>query len=55
MTGQLLNLEDGSVWIVDGIDRGDTALWLPVTNIVVCDGLLINTDDGEKVHARRAR
>jgi hypothetical protein len=53
--GAIIELEDGSIWLVDDIDRIYTAIWLPVSNIVVCDGLLINTDDGEKAHAHRVR
>jgi hypothetical protein len=53
--GAIIELEDGSIWLVDEIDRIYTAIWLPVSNIVVCDGLLINTDDNEKAHAHRVR
>jgi hypothetical protein len=53
--GSVIKLEDGSIWSVDDLDRIDTALWLPVSNIVACDYMLINTDDGEKAGARRVR
>jgi hypothetical protein len=53
--GDILTLEDGSVWLVDTLDRIDTALWLPISEITVVESdgryLLINTDDGEKAHA----
>jgi len=48
-------LGDGSVWKVDTADVIDSALWLPISDIVVCDGKLINTDDNETVSARRIR
>jgi hypothetical protein len=51
--GEIVKLEDGSVWEVDGADTVDSALWLPTTEIVACDGKLINTDDNEKVSATR--
>jgi hypothetical protein len=51
--GKLLKLEDGSLWQVDDTDTVDSALWLPSTDIVVCDGKLINTEDNESVEARR--
>jgi hypothetical protein len=51
--GSVILLEDGSRWLVDPIDRIETALWLPVSNIVVCERMLINTDDGEKAGAQR--
>ncbi len=49
--GEIVKLEDGSRWEVDAVDTVDSALWLPATEIVVCDGKLINTDDNEKVSA----
>lgn len=51
--GEIVVLEDGSVWQVDSADAIDSALWLPTTNIVACDDKLINTDDGETVEAVR--
>ncbi len=48
-------LEDGSVWEIDPADQVDTALWLPMTDIVACDDKLINTDDNEIVGATRIK
>ena len=53
--GEIVKLEDGSVWEVDAGDNVDSALWLPTTEIVACDGKLINTDDNEKVSATRLK
>lgn len=53
--GQIVKLEDGSIWEVDAIDRIDSILWLPTTDIIACDDKLINTDDNETVSARRIR
>ncbi|MBK6008686.1 hypothetical protein JJB11_21505 [Ramlibacter ginsenosidimutans] len=53
--GSIVKLEDGSVWEVDGADSVDSALWLPVSEIVACDNKLINTDDNESVSAHRIR
>lgn len=53
--GEIVILEDGSVWLVDPIDQIDTMLWLPISDIVACYDKLINTDDGETVSARRIR
>ena len=53
--GAVIELEDGSLWLIDEIDRVDTAIWLPISNIVICPGILINTDDNEKAHARQIR
>lgn len=53
--GGIIKLEDGSLWEVDSIDRIDSMLWLPISNIVVCPYKLINTDDDETVGARRIR
>jgi hypothetical protein len=53
--GTIVKLDDGSVWEVDSVDAIDSALWLPTTDIIACDDKLINTDDNEKVSARRLR
>lgn len=53
--GRIVMLEDGSIWEVDVVDAIDSALWLPITEIVACDDKLINTDDNETVSATRIR
>lgn len=53
--GQILKLEDGSVWKIGSFDAIDTQLWLVTTDIVVCDGKLINVDDGEEVEATQIK
>lgn len=53
--GEIVKLEDGSIWQVDAIDTIDSALWLPTTDIVACDDKLINTEDNETVSATRIR
>lgn len=53
--GTIVKLEDGSVWEVDAVDAIDSALWLPISDIIACNDKLINTDDNEKVSARRIR
>ena len=53
--GRIVILEDGSIWEVDSLDRIDSSLWLPTTEIVACDDKLINTDDDEVVAAQRIR
>lgn len=60
-SGTYIILEDGSLWQIDPLDKIDAMLWLPISNITVVesssgssgyDYLLINTDDGEKAHAK---
>lgn len=51
--GEIVKLEDGSVWKVDDADTVDSSLWLSTDDVVVCDGKLIDTDDGTTVAARR--
>jgi hypothetical protein len=53
--GEIVKLEDGSVWQIESGDEIDTALWLPTTDIVACDDMLINTEDNEKAEATRIR
>ena len=57
--GQLIELEDGSLWRISDVDQVSSALWLPVSNIVVVDSgnalfpyKLINQDDSEIVEAQ---
>lgn len=59
--GTFILLEDRSLWEIDGFDKLDAMLWLPLSNITVTAStsgspgygyLLINTDDGEKAHAK---
>ena len=45
--GKIIKLDDGSLWEVNDVDTVDTALWLPATDVVVCNGKIINTDDNE--------
>lgn len=51
--GEVVKLEDGSLWRVDDVDTVTSSLWLPTTDIVVCSGKLINTEDNESVAASR--
>ncbi|MFX3544878.1 hypothetical protein [Ralstonia mannitolilytica] len=53
--GQIVKLEDQSIWQVDAVDAVDSALWLPTTDIVACGDKLINTEDNETVSATRIR
>jgi hypothetical protein len=53
--GAIVILEDGSVWEINPSDQVDTALWLPITNIVACDDKLIDTDDNEIAEATRIK
>jgi len=60
-SGTYMVLEDGTLWAIDPFDKIDAMLWLPISNITVIESssgspgynyLLINTDDGEKAHAK---
>jgi hypothetical protein len=53
--GRILKLEDGSLWRVDSIDTITSALWLPMSDVIVCDDTIVNVDDGETVHVHRIR
>lgn len=59
--GNNIVLEDGSLWQISPIDRIDTALWLPISNITVqqyteasgpYEYILINTSDRNKACAK---
>ena len=59
--GAIIILEDGSMWEISSLDRIETAIWLPISNITVLRAsspvgdykyTLVNTDDGEKAQAK---
>jgi len=43
--GKVIKLEDGSMWEVDDVDIISTSIWLPVSEVVVCNDKIINVDD----------
>jgi hypothetical protein len=45
--GKIIKLEDGSLWEVDDFDTVTTSVWLPASEIIVCNGKMVNVDDGE--------
>ena len=49
--GRFIELENGSVWKINPIDRVTTSIWLPTTEITICDNMLVNTQDHEAVSA----
>ena len=53
--GEIVKLEDGSIWEISAIDRIDTTLWLVTEEITVCGDRLINTDTGDAVDAARLK
>ena len=53
--GEIVVLEDRSVWQVDAIDRIDSGLWLVTEEIVICGSTMINTDIGDRVTATRLK
>jgi len=51
--GEMIKLEDNSLWQVDSADTADSSVWVTADSIVVCNRKLINTDDDSSVEARR--
>jgi hypothetical protein len=60
-SGKYIILEDGSIWEIDPLEKIDSMLWLPISEITVIESssgspgfnyLLINTDDGGEAHAK---
>lgn len=55
--GEVVVLEDGSIWLVDAVDRIDTSVWVMTDDVVVVElrapgrCLLINTSSRDKVYA----
>jgi hypothetical protein len=53
--GQILKLEDGSIWEVDATDTSTSWLWQPASDVIVCQDKVVNVDDGETVQVKRVR
>ncbi len=55
--GDVIKLEDGSLWQVEDGDTVTSALWLAMTDVVLCEmkGKLINTDDNESIAVTRLK
>lgn len=57
--GEILKMLSGEIYEVDAVDAADSALWLPVSDVLICGYgrvTIINTDDdGEKVGAKQLR
>jgi Sel1 repeat len=51
--GEIVKLDDGSIWQVDGADAVDSSVWTEADDVTVCDGKLINTDDKSSLEAHR--
>jgi hypothetical protein len=54
--GNVIKLDDDSIWKVDPMDAVTASLWLGLTDVLVCDDeKIINVDDEETVHVHRIR
>lgn len=61
--GSVLKMGDGSVWVVDSVDRVDSSVWLAADDVIIDDNSsscvhaqIIDTDeDGEAVCATEVK
>jgi hypothetical protein len=53
--GEIVKLEDGSIWEISAIDHIDTMLWLVTEEVTICSGRLVNTDTGDAIDATRIK
>jgi len=54
--GEIIKLEDGSLWKVNSSDTYNSAIWIAIDNIVICDdNKLINTDDNTAVSVNQIK
>jgi hypothetical protein len=51
--GHIVKLDDSSIWEVDIADRLTVSTWTVASDVVACDGKLVNVDDNETAHAVR--
>lgn len=56
LAGRFIELDDGSIYEVETLDRITTSLWLPYSDVLVIDDIeMIYEDDDEIVHVTRVR
>jgi hypothetical protein len=54
--GNIIKLDDGSIWRVDPTDAVTASVWLATADVLVCDDeKIISVDDEETVHVHRIR
>jgi hypothetical protein len=53
--GNVIKLDDGSLWKVDPVDAVTASLWSATDDVLVCDDKIINVDDEETAHVHRIR
>ena len=53
--GQIVVLEDRSVWEVDAVDAIKSMLWLPTQKVLICGNRMINNSNGKVVRAVRLK
>ena len=51
--GRIIILDDGSVY--KSLDSVTSSIWLPISEVLVCDDKMINTDDGETINVIQLR
>ena len=53
--GAIIILEDESVWEVNIVDRIHSILWIPTENVIVCNGKMVNLNNGNKINVIRLK
>lgn len=53
--GQIVVLEDRSIWQINAVEAIESMLWLPTENVLICGSRLINSHNGKAVSAKRLK
>jgi hypothetical protein len=53
--GNVIKLDDGSLWEVDQSDAVAASVWSASADVLVCDDKIMNVDDEETVHVHQIR
>jgi hypothetical protein len=53
--GNVIKLDDGSLWEVEPSDAVTASLWSASDDVLVCDDKIINVDAEETVHVDQIR
>ena len=53
--GSIIKLQDGTIYQVNTSDESTASTWTSLTEVVVCDDKIINTEDNESVEVTQLK
>lgn len=53
--GSIIKLQDGTIYQVNTGDESTASMWTSLTEVVVCDDKIINTEDNESIEVTQLK